>query len=214
MNLEAISGIKRTSRACAHLREECLKLINPGIRLSFINNKAAEIISSLNATSKTYETDGKWHIKFDTKTQELDTPAIDRELKSSDTITISVSLNIDNWQANCSATKHLEDSTEIDDLIQENKNAVIETCNSLCPGLQTSDIEAALKLSHDNKLIPQTQSFYSELDTKLQIRQRLKTGDLLSIHCRSARHTDPARCALHEETVLITANGTEILTRP
>lgn len=209
MNLEAISGIKRASQACAALRKECLKLIVVGADTAQINLEATKISSQLKALSNFND---KRLLTFGINDEFPDESNLDSILQPGDLVKISISLNIEGWTAQCSASKYLGDEAHITELENENRTALIETSRSLCPGFQLDDLEEVFSLYHENSQFEKCHECYSQLHPELPIKQRLKAGDLLSLTCNSSCLNDKTWQATHQETVLITANGCEILT--
>ena len=225
MNLEAISGIKQTSKACALLRQEAHELTSTESSLRAINQKLGTIINKIGAESPVFKATGKWHVQFGIDSELTSTLDEDFDTNKCDTIKIFIALKLNNWTSYCATTLNPSKDDVTAMLIEENKKTVIETCESLCPGLPHQDIESVLKLSHVDF------QFINNFTNSLELMpfsggmQRLKAGDILSINCLSTPKSgnkaagienktySHSPSAFHEETILVTANGAEILTR-
>jgi len=237
MNPEAISGIKKASKAAAQVREGLLRQISPGLSSSNLDCTAADLISLHNAGSAIKGFNGfKGNISI--CTNQLVTDSFDPQLilKEGDLVKIDISLTVSGWTGCCAAAIYLGNSPEIHRLVEVNRSAVLETCDNLSPGFPVNDIDSVLNLSKEEfhqlnvpcsgrLKNPGKQEAEYILNKEAARGKRLKAGDILTVeacfsleegHLQYSKNgtlfTDSLN-TYHRETVLITGSGAEILTR-
>ena len=193
MNPEAISAIKKASALCKRSKETLLHM-----QLQALKDMPDEILHSDSTCSFALNGDQTFkHIS-------------EINLNANDLIKINIVAKYNSWEAKTSfSLYHGEDPDKLR-LIETNKLAVTETCQNLCPGLNERDIIEVLEHSSEEFLrIPEL-----TIIKNLNSHSRLMAGD--TIYLGTAFHpqhqADTAASAIHLETVLITANGAEILT--
>ena len=214
MNPEAISGIKATSRQCGELRSLLKEHLYNNSIIKGMFNKAENFMTANQLTSGRSSQPG---IAVFINGR----PATDCcPFSESDTVTVSIALKSNYWASECSFSYSDTDSH----LIETNRQAVIETAESLCPGLPFSDIAGVLEMSAgEYKIEPTdlqlTRPEASDIIFNLENEKgRLKAGSIINIKAvfsktvKSPQTNGIAALCRHSETVLITGNGAEILT--
>lgn len=214
MNPEAISGIKATSRQCGELRSLLNEHLYNDSNLSGLFNKSENFIAANHLTPARNSQHG---IAVFINGQ---TAAESRHFSANDIITVSIALKLNDWVSECSFSHSGTDNH----FIETNRNAVIETAESLCPGLPFSDITGVIEMSAGEYKIeptdlqltlPETSDIIFNLEDE---KGRLKAGSIINIRsvfsktAKSPQTNGVTALCRHSETVLITGNGAEILT--
>ena len=186
MNSEAISGIKKAAALCSSIREDVLADLQLGKKFDVIleklhNPPKTEVELLINGSHEPYD-----HEKI---------------------ISTHISCFVDPWTDKCAGSIYLGSRSVLHDLVELNKQAVIQTGNELCPGFKMEDIDQVLELYKED---------FHFTPAKHKNKSPLKAGDIISVQaffhlCSPKDKNTP--CAFHKESVLITANGAEILTR-
>ena len=233
MDPAAISGIKKTAKACDFVRRELLEWIQPGQTTYQIDQKAIELIRKTGAISAVLGRNNfSGHICICTNNQVAHFSGSNNIISEDDLIKIDISLRMGEWVADCGASIYFGKNESINRLIQTNRQAVIETASSLCSGLPLADIIAVIDDQKDNF------HYYDELtchgtgpklhsspEITKHSKEKLRAGQILAIEAVFAERetslefkeleiSSTSLNAHHEETVLITGNGSEILTSP
>ncbi|MCM8528817.1 MAG: hypothetical protein NE327_20000 [Lentisphaeraceae bacterium] len=186
MNSEAISGIKKAAALCGSIREKVLTDLEAGKDFESIR---AEL-----------------HNPPETELI-LVNDKDNSTVNSNNIYSISLSCCEKEWTANCGFSFYSGDNTEYQKLVETNRLAVINTGNELCPGFKKSDIIKILDLYKEN---------FTFTSAEYPDNSRLKAGDIITIEARysfSELNNQQSISAFHKESVLITANGSVILTR-
>ena len=234
MDPASISGIKNAARACSDVRRGLLEWVKPGISTADIDRKAVELIKETGAVSAVYGREGfPGHICICLNSQVAHFHGReDVYISTDDLIKIDVSLRLESWVADCGASLYLGDDSSVSALTDANRQAVVETAQSLCPGLPVSDIPDVIDCMKESYYYYRELTGHgtgSELHTSPLItagsKEKLRAGQIIALEAVFA--AVPGRLeyngleissdslnAHHEETVLITANGSEILTLP
>jgi len=193
MNPEAISAIKKASALCKRSKEAIL-----GASLQTLKNSPGEIFHEY--STYTFAINGDASFK---NLSELN-------LNQNDLIKVRIKTKHNSWETKSAFSLHFGGNTNKLRLIEVNKQAVSETCQSLCPGLNEKDIIEVLELCKEEfAIIPELTTIKN-----LNGHSRLMTGDILQLGTafQAQQQADTTASAIHLETVLITANGAKILT--
>ena len=186
MNSEAISGIKKAAALCHTSREKAINCLKDG--------------KSIDENLKETNSSGTIEVKIEGHPDK-------HHANQNNILNIYVAVKMNSWGAQCACSMHIGNCPETIRLIEINKEAVISTANELCPGFNVSDINEVIDLYKEEfKFTPKTNSDKSIL----------KAGDIITVEAKFYLNTpeeEKRLCAFHQETVLITANGAEILTR-
>lgn len=237
MDTAAISGIKKTAKACAYVREQLAKWIRPGVTTLEIDSQAVNFIKETGAVSAVLGRNNfPGHICICLNEEVAHYSGGNRLVNEGDLVKIDVSLRYEGWVADCAETIYLGSDERLRSLVEANKSAIIETAQCLCPGLPLRDISAVIDSQkgsfyffdeltghgtgpslHCQPILP---SFRDD-----SLSGKTKTGQILAIEAvyglvaSELQFVDNLRInsnglnCHHEETIMITANGCNILTR-
>jgi methionyl aminopeptidase len=236
MDPVAISGIKKTAQACDFVRRELLEWIQPGMTTIEVDMHATHLIRETECISAVHGRQGfKGQICICLNNQIAHYAGQEIIIAQDDIIKLDISLRHQSWVADCGASTYFGQSTIIRELIEANKKAVRETAINLCPGLPEYDIAEVINCQRgDFHYIGELtghgvgRSLHEEprlpaLNQK-KGNDKIKAGQILAIEAVFAikectpvfpdklKITTTELNAHHEETVLITANGSKILT--
>ncbi len=194
MNPEAISTIKKAASLCKISKEAII-------------NSSFEAICKY--SDKIFSADSEY--SFTVNEDISFKPHKDMRFEENDLIKIKVQSTYNSLQAETAFSIYFGEDDLISKLIDTNKRAVIETCQSLCPGLGNEDIIEVLKmLKEDFFTGPEDISI-----SKLNGHSKLMAGDIIILRAffrKSEEKHHKTASAIHSETILITGNGAQILT--
>ena len=187
MNTEAILCIKRAAAKCSTIRRRIIKELQN-------SRSPSEIQSSLNTQD---------NIKIN-----ITSNGINQEIDEESILNFHIIVKEGNWSERCSFSYYNGTNQNTQNLIENTKKAVIETANELCPGFPKADI--------NNVIDMQKEEYFYTYKSEPNEKAILKAGDIIFVDALfSSENSELGKspCAYHRESVLITGNGSEILTR-
>ena len=191
MNLEAISAIKKSANTCKIIKNQILNSPFSAIK---------ELSPQIFTDNLSYQFSINGNLMFQNHR--------DLTLTQNDLISIKINSRQESFEAELAFSIYFGNENTLHRLIDTNKRAVIETCQNLCPGLSDHDIIEVLKLSKEEFL----QNDDCITIKNLNKHNKLMAGDILILGASLKTQGEKSSTATRTETILITANGAQILT--